>query len=120
MRMLSLLMLERGAKEAGKDMVIEAARFVTSPAYIPYFDMLENIEDYKRNKRNWNYDKVKEIADNHRTLRLMLGHSAWEDGYIYPLQTIRDNVSLFIISDSTFLLFSSLPLADNCTTIGIL
>lgn len=57
MRMVSLLMLESGAKEAGKDIIIEAARFVTSPAYIPYFDMLENIEDYKKNKRNWNYDK---------------------------------------------------------------
>lgn len=44
---------------------------------------------------NWDYDKVKEIADNHRTLRLMLGHSGWEDEYIYPLQTIKDNVSLF-------------------------
>jgi hypothetical protein len=44
---------------------------------------------------NWDYDKVKEIADNHRTLRLMLGHSGWEDEYVYPLQTIKDNVSLF-------------------------
>ena len=44
---------------------------------------------------NWDYDKVKEIADNHRTLRLMLGHIAWEDEYLYPIQTIKDNVSLF-------------------------
>ena len=44
---------------------------------------------------NWDYDKVKEIADNHRTLRLMLGHVAWEDRYLYPIQTIKDNVSLF-------------------------
>ena len=44
---------------------------------------------------NWDYDKVKEIADNHRTLRLMLGHIAWEDEYLYPIQTIIDNVSLF-------------------------
>ena len=45
---------------------------------------------------NWDYDKVKEIADNHLTLRLMLGHSGgWEDEYRYPIQTIRDNVSLF-------------------------
>ena len=45
---------------------------------------------------NWDYDKVKEIADNHKTLRLMLGHSdGWEDEYLYPIQTIRDNVSLF-------------------------
>ena len=44
---------------------------------------------------NWDYDKLKEIADNHRTLRLMLGHVAWEDESLYPIQTIRDNVSLF-------------------------
>ena len=44
---------------------------------------------------NWDYDKVKEMADNHLTLRLMLGHSGWEDEYRYPIQTIKDNVSLF-------------------------
>jgi len=44
---------------------------------------------------NWDYDKVKEMADNHITLRLMLGHSGWEDEYLYPIQTIKDNVSLF-------------------------
>ena len=44
---------------------------------------------------NWDYDKLKEISDNHRTLRLMLGHIAWEDEYRYPIQTIKDNVSLF-------------------------
>ena len=25
----------------------------------------------------------------------MLGHIAWEDEYLYPIQTIIDNVSLF-------------------------
>ena len=43
---------------------------------------------------NWDYDKVKEIADNHMTLRQMLGHGCFEDNYKYPLQTIKDNVSL--------------------------
>jgi hypothetical protein len=44
---------------------------------------------------NWDYDKLKEIADNHRTLRLMLGHSSlYEDEYTYPLQTLKDNVRL--------------------------
>ncbi len=46
---------------------------------------------------NWDYDKVKEMADNHITLRLMLGHSGWEDKYLYPIQTIKDNVSLFTL-----------------------
>lgn len=44
---------------------------------------------------NWDYDKVKEIADNHKTLRRMLGHGDFEeDDYQYPIQTIKDNVSL--------------------------
>ena len=44
---------------------------------------------------NWDYDKVKEIADNHKTLRQMLGHGDFEeDDYKYPIQTIKDNVSL--------------------------
>ena len=44
---------------------------------------------------NWDYDKVKEIADNHKTLRQMLGHGDfYGDDYQYPIQTIKDNVSL--------------------------
>lgn len=56
-RMIFLLMLERRVTQADKGIVIEAAKFVTSPAYTPYFDMLENIESYKKEKRDWNYDK---------------------------------------------------------------
>jgi IS5 family transposase len=44
---------------------------------------------------NWDYDKVKEIADNHKKVREMLGHSEFEGTVTYPLQTIRDNISLF-------------------------
>lgn len=44
---------------------------------------------------NWDYDKLKDIANNHKTLRLMLGHSSVLDDYHYPLQTLKDNLSLF-------------------------
>ena len=44
---------------------------------------------------NWDYDKLKEIADNHATLREMLGHVQWFDVEKYPLQTLKDNISLF-------------------------
>jgi transposase, IS5 family len=44
---------------------------------------------------NWNYDKLMDIANNHKTLRLMLGHSSILDEYYYPLQTLKDNLSLF-------------------------
>jgi hypothetical protein len=42
---------------------------------------------------NWNYDKLREIANEHRTLRMMLQHPE-DDKYLYPLQTLKDNVSL--------------------------
>lgn len=43
---------------------------------------------------NWDYDKLREIANNHKTLRQMLGHGIDDDDKQYPLQTLRDNVSL--------------------------
>ena len=44
---------------------------------------------------NWDYDKLKEIVDNHKTIRQMLGHPDFSDEFRYPMQTIRDNVGLF-------------------------
>ncbi len=44
---------------------------------------------------NWDYDKVQEIANNHRKVREMLGHGRFDEDYRYALQTIKDNVSLF-------------------------
>ena len=37
---------------------------------------------------NWDYDKLMDIANNHRTLRLMLGHNAMDSDYRYALQTL--------------------------------
>jgi IS5 family transposase len=44
---------------------------------------------------NWDYDKVQEMANNHRNLRKMLGDGKtdFDDGQ-YALQTIRDNIVL--------------------------
>ena len=44
---------------------------------------------------NWDFDKVKEMADNHAKVREMLGHAKWIDIEEYPLQTLKDNISLF-------------------------
>ena len=44
---------------------------------------------------NWDYDKLVDIANNHRTLQLMLGHGYFDCDYRYALQTVKDNVSLF-------------------------
>ena len=44
---------------------------------------------------DWDYDKLLDIANNHKTLRLMLGHGDFCDDYEYKLQTLKDNISLF-------------------------
>jgi hypothetical protein len=44
---------------------------------------------------NIDFDKLHELANNHRNLRLMLGHGRFNWDYHYALQTIKDNVSLF-------------------------
>lgn len=44
---------------------------------------------------NADYDRIHELANQHKTIRQMLGHSDWLDEQRYELQTIRDNVSLF-------------------------
>jgi len=43
---------------------------------------------------DWDYDKLREMADNHKTLRQMIGHGIDEEDKRYPLQTLKDNVSL--------------------------
>ena len=43
---------------------------------------------------NWDYDKVQEMANQHSTLRQMMGHAFMNQDYQYPIQTIKDNVRL--------------------------
>ena len=43
---------------------------------------------------NIDYDKVHELANNHRNLRIMLGHAETDTDSLYALQTIRDNIAL--------------------------
>lgn len=44
---------------------------------------------------NWDYDKLHDIANNHKRVREMLGHGAMDADYQYALQTLKDNISLF-------------------------
>jgi hypothetical protein len=44
---------------------------------------------------NWDYDKLLEIANNHKIVREFLGHTIYEFGEQYALQTLKDNISLF-------------------------
>lgn len=43
---------------------------------------------------NCDYDHIHELANNHKTIRQMLGHATFADEYQYNLQTLKDNVSL--------------------------
>ena len=44
---------------------------------------------------NADYDRIHELANQHTTLRLMLGHGGWPDEGRYELQTLKDNLMLF-------------------------
>lgn len=44
---------------------------------------------------NADYDRVRELANQHATIRQMLGHGEWADETRYALQTIKDNLRLF-------------------------
>jgi hypothetical protein len=43
---------------------------------------------------NWDYDKLHNIANEHKTVREFLGHSIFEFDQSYALQTLKDNISL--------------------------
>ena len=43
---------------------------------------------------NWDFDRLREMANQHSTIRQMLGHG-FDDNEQYKLQTIKDNVSHF-------------------------
>jgi IS5 family transposase len=43
---------------------------------------------------NCDYDRVLELANNHHTIREMLGHCGFDVQYKYKLQTIKDNIAL--------------------------
>ena len=42
---------------------------------------------------NCDFDRLQELANQHKTVRQMIGHSGWEDVTEYQLQTLIDNVS---------------------------
>lgn len=44
---------------------------------------------------NADYDRIHELANQHKTVRQMLGHGFMDDEKQYQLQTIKDNLSLF-------------------------
>lgn len=43
---------------------------------------------------NFNYDRMQDLAENHRRLRAIMGIGDWEDDFSFSWQRIRDNVCL--------------------------
>lgn len=43
---------------------------------------------------NLNYDRLQDLAEQHRTLRMMMGIGTWDDGTDFGWRRIRDNVCL--------------------------
>jgi IS5 family transposase len=44
---------------------------------------------------NTDYDRVGELANQHRTVRQMLGHADWSEASQWHVQTLKDNLRLF-------------------------
>ena len=44
---------------------------------------------------NADFDRIHELANQHSTLRQMLGHGDWSDKTVYKAQTLKDNLRLF-------------------------
>ncbi len=43
---------------------------------------------------DWDYDRLHQMVNNHKTIRQMVGHASFDDVYEYKLQTLKDNVTL--------------------------
>ena len=43
---------------------------------------------------NWDYYRLLEMVNQHKTIRQMLGHGFRDEDEAYNLQTLKDNVSL--------------------------
>ena len=42
----------------------------------------------------WDLDRLLEMLNNHKTIRLMLGHGMMDEDYQYNYQTVKDNIEL--------------------------
>lgn len=49
---------------------------------------------------NADYDRIQQLANEHKILRQILGLSDWADEKYYNLQTLKDNLRLFTPENS--------------------
>lgn len=66
---------------------------------------------------NWDYDKLLNIVNEHRTKSLMLGYGMRDENYRYPLQTLKDDVSLLAETEESL---KQIPDSDVISAIRIL
>ena len=59
------------------------------------------------------FDRIQELANEHRTLRMMLGHGTFDDKN-YRLQTLRDNLKLFTLRSWIALILKSFARVISC------
>jgi hypothetical protein len=71
-QLLEITTKAQGIASADRNMVIEAARFVASPAFTPHLDAIENIEKY-RDRRGWKFDKAAYFAAPRRVKEALNG-----------------------------------------------
>jgi hypothetical protein len=66
---------------------------------------------------NWDYDRLQNMANRHIDIRIMLGRNgSLDDGYKYPLQTIKDNVQL--MTSETFDEINTILVTEGHAIIG--
>jgi hypothetical protein len=66
---------------------------------------------------NWDYDRLQNMANRHIDIRIMLGRNgSHNDGYKYPLQTIKDNVQL--MASDTFDEINTILVTEGHAIIG--
>ena len=52
------------------------------------------VMDVLRLNLNWDYDRLQEMVNQHRTICEMPGHGLHDENKEYSLQTLKNNVSL--------------------------
>ncbi len=66
---------------------------------------------------NWDYDRLQNMANRHIDIRIMLGRNgSLNDGYKYPLQTIKDNVQL--LTNDIFDEINAIIVSEGHTIVG--
>ena len=62
---------------------------------------------------DWDYDRLQEMANEHSTIRKMLGHGAFDEDEKYKRQTLKDNLRL--LTDTALLEINQIVINEGHT-----